>query len=412
MNSGSFSILLTKAYRLAYERGTSAFDRLFYFLHIRLFGLPDFSTSGKNVIVYINDTVLRSSRMVRWVKRFDKVHTILLCPKIAYNPKLLNNEWDTIIFYRNPYHVLRVVRQLKNVYLYHGFIPKNYLIDLVRRQVKVPFIVDSQDIYACYYGLNPSVNWIQEELPLEKNCLQQPDGLIAQSLEANYALRIYGGRKPRTLYFPLYCDNDLFQENHKALDPDDIHIVYAGGVSGANRDRKQFGITQFHELIGVLEKQKIHFHIYPNPNNLKGDFNDYYKLSASHAYFHFHPSVSQDELPAALNKYHFGILPFFKSQSGLTDIKFKYATALKLFNFIEAGIPVLVSEDLYFQSWFIRRADAGIVIREADVNTLREVIERIDYPALVKQLSRKRESISLKTHTPRLLEFYRQVAGR
>jgi hypothetical protein len=128
-------------------------------------------------------------------------------------------------------------------------------------------------------------------------------------------------------------------------------------------------------------------------------------------YFHFHHSVSQDQLATELNKYHFGLLPFFKINSGQSADKFKYATTLKLFNYIEAGIPILVSEDLVYQNWIIKRSNAGLTIREGDISRLKEIISGIDYSALVAGLISKREEISLKTHIHRLFTFYRQVAG-
>ena len=92
--------------------------------------------------------------------------------------------------------------------------------------------------------------------------------------------------------------------------------------------------------------------------------------------------------------------------------KYKYATSLKLFNYIEAGLPVLVSKDLTYQSWIISRYGAGIVVGKSDMTRMKHVITAQDYSALVAGLLRRREEISLRVHIPRLLTFYRQVAGR
>jgi hypothetical protein len=383
-----------------------------FFLNIPESQLRGKARSGGKVIVYINDQmILRSSRMAKWVKRNGDFHTILLCPKLHFIEKFSNSEWDQVIFYRNKFHLLRIIRQLENVYLYHGFAPKSFYPDLVRQNVKVPFIIDMQDVYACYYGLNPTVRWIKAELPHEKNCLQLSDGLIGQSLEPNVALRKYGKIKPPSLFFPLYCDNDYFEDNTKKLDPDDIHFVYAGGVAGSQRDKAQFGLVQFHNLIQVLSDQKIHFHIYPSPSNLRADYIEYEQIAERNHYFHFHQSVAQEQLASELSRYHFGVLPFFLKNAGQSADKFKYATTLKLFNYIEAGIPILVSEDLVYQNWIIKRHHAGITIQEKDLSHLRELLAAIDYPDMVKGLITKRTEISLLTHIPRLLKFYRQIAG-
>ena len=142
----------------------------------------------------------------------------------------------------------------------------------------------------CYYSLNLDIRWIRAELPCEKNCLHRSSGVVGESLEPNVALRKYGKIKPPTLFFPLYCDNDYFQPNGKLMDINDLHVVYAGGVAGSHRDKAQYGMIQFHDLIRELSGQKIHFHIYPSPSNFSADFTEYRQIDAHNDYFHFHPA--------------------------------------------------------------------------------------------------------------------------
>ena len=266
-------MFITKIYRLIYDILSSAVDWILLLVNLPVRSLSELSDSGKMVIVFVGDRIiLRSSRMAKWVKRDGNFFTIFLSHKLYYVEKFSNKEWDKVFLYRNKFHLLRIIRQLKEVYLFHGFAPSSYYPDLVRQHVKAPFIIDMQDVYACYYGLNPVIRWIKAELPHEKNCLQLSDGLIGHSLEPNVGLRKYGKIKPPSLFFPLYCDNDYFQNNIKSLDADDLHFVYAGGVAGSQRNKEQYGIIQFHDLIRVLSDQKIHFHIYPSPSNFKGDY--------------------------------------------------------------------------------------------------------------------------------------------
>ena len=364
-------------------------------------------------IVFVGDGMVpRISRMAKWIKRDGRFFTVLITNKIGYVEKFSNREWDGVFLFRNQYHLMRILKQIKGVYLYHGFAPKSFYPDFVRQFVKEPFLIDMQDVYACYYGLNPGTRWIKAELPHEKNCLQLSDGLIGHSLEPNVALRKYGKTKPPSLFFPLYCDNDCFRGNEKRPDAENIHFVYAGGVAGSHRDKNHYGSIQFHELIKILDNQHIHFHIYPSPSNFKADYEEYVQIAQISEYFHFHAPVSQEALTAELSKYHFGLLPFFSMHSKQSKDKYKYATSLKLFNYIEAGIPVLVSEDLIYQSWIVRRYHAGISIGKEDLTRIGEVVLRQDYSKLVADLIQQREKIALKVHIPRLLNFYQEVAER
>jgi hypothetical protein len=107
-----------------------------------------------------------------------------------------------------------------------------------------------------------------------------------------------------------------------------------------------------------------------------------------------------------LSKYHFGLIPFFQTTSEQSGDKYRYSTALKLFNFIEAGIPVVCSEDITFQAWMVTRHNAGFSIAFDDLLSLREKIELLDYPKLVEDLLISREKLSLKRRIHRLYDFY------
>ena len=414
MNISAAKIFITKVYRVAYPKISSIIDFLLMTMNFPYRPLRKAVGGGKPKIVFTGDGIMpRISRMAKWIKRDGHYSTVLISSKLSFVEKFSNDAWDGVFLFRNQYHLKRILKQIGGVYLYHGFAPKSFYPDQVRQFVKEPFLIDMQDVFTCYYGLNPGIRWLVKELPIEKDCLLHSSGIVAHSLEPNVAIRKFAGeKKPPAIFFPLYCDNDQFLENKKQLDPDDIHLVYAGGVAGSHRDKSHYGSIQFHELIRNLNEQRIHFHIYPSPSNIRADYEEYVQIAETTPYFHFHAAVPQESIAGELNKYHFGVLPFFSAHSEQSKEKYKYATSLKLFNYIEAGLPVLVSKDLTYQSWIISRYGAGIVVGKSDMTRMKQVITAQDYSALVAGLLRRREEISLRVHIPRLLTFYRQVAGR
>jgi hypothetical protein len=364
----------------------------------------------KRTIVFVCESMLpRVSRIVKWVRRSDKFRTILIVHKRQFLSEFSTHEWDEVYLFRNEFHLKRIVKKLKSADLIHAFAPKSRYPDIVRRFVRIPFLIDYQDVLLNYYGDQPHLKWIQNEIPHERNCLLLSDGITAHSLEVKIVLRKLKATARQILFFPVYCDNDYFQNAPKTFSNDAIHLVYAGGVAGSFRNKAHFGSIQFHDLIKTLSAQRIHFHIYPSPANFKGDLDEYKAISEENPWFHFHEPVNQEDLHRELSKYHFGIIPFFKKDAGLSLEKTKYATALKLFNYIEAGLPVIVSRDVYYQSWITERYKAGIVIQSDDIPMLRHRIEQTDYSSLVRQLVEQREKISLQRHIPRLIAFYERV---
>jgi hypothetical protein len=324
-----------------------------------------------------------------------------------------------VLLYRNAWHLKRLLHALPKPLLVHGFAPKSKYPDLARMQLQaqgVPYIHDLQDNLVVYYGTDVKPRWLREELPHERACMAGSDGLIAHSLEPNEGFRRYGiARKdrPPTLFFPLYCDDDVFVDNVPKISDGEIHLVYAGGVAGSHRDPKHYGNIQFFGLVETLTKQGLHFHIYPSPTNIRADVGEYETLSRANPRFHFHAPVPQERLAGELARYHYGIhLGYVNDMKHKqSSAKYRLCTTLKLFNFIEGGIPVLSSNNLDFQSWMVTRHGAGLTLSREELERLRAKLRSIDYAILATSTRRGRAVLSLKRNIPRLLNFYTDVVA-
>jgi hypothetical protein len=415
MNTAAFRIILWKIKWLGYEVITSLFDASFWYLHLPVSGLPPKAKRDQKRIVFIGELLPpRTPRMAKWIIRTGNYTAILVCSKRGFVEKFSDTCFENTFLFRNKWHLRRILRGIPDIYVLHSFAPKSFYPDIARQAQKVPFIHDMQDVYATYYGLNPSIPWLQRELPHEKACLELADGVIGQSLEPNIAYRKYKTKKkPPNLFFPLYCDDDFFCSSPKTLVSDDIHLVYAGGVAGSHRNPKQYGNIQFHQLIRTLSEQKLHFHIYPSPSNVKADYEEYEILAKENAFFHFHQPVAQQDLARELSQYHFGIHTGFVNdeEHQQSADKYKYCTTLKLFNFIEAGIPVIISKNLIFQCWIVERFKCGFGIERHELENLRPFILRHNYGEATSSLFEHREDLGLKKHTRRLIRFYKKIAG-
>jgi len=413
MSIALFKTYLTKIRLLVYSIISSLFDIIPMLLNypIRNISIP---VNDEKIILFVGGTATpRISRVAKWLVKNPDYKAIFLCHRKGYIEEFSNTYWNKVILYRNKYHLIRIIKQLKNIYLIHGFAIKSYYPDIARMCHKAKFIMDFQDVFACYYKLPPKLRWLKNELPHEKNCLEKSDGIIAQSLEPWIAYKKYNIIKhPDNIFFPMYCDDDCVIDKVSKLNHDQISLVYAGGISGSHRSKETHGSIQFHKFIEILSNQKIHFHIYPSPAVHFTDIDEYKNISLNNAYFHMHSPVSVENLSSELSKYNFGFIPFFQKNTGQSKEKHKYATSLKLFNFIEAGIPVFVSEDIIYQSWMLKRHNAGIVIKEEDINNLREMITLLNYEEMVIALKKSRENLLLSKQIIRLTNFYSKIAQK
>ncbi len=420
VKAAAISVLLTKVRRLIYGIATSAADSILWYLSVPPSGCKISTGKEKGKIIMYAGEFLppRIARLAKWCKKSGRFTTILLCHRHGYVQKFSNREIDHTFLFRNKWHLKRLIKALPAPYIMHNFAPKSKYPFIALETLKkinpaMPVLTDYQDVLVLYYGLETKLRWLNKELPYEKQCFQRSDGIVAQSLEPFEGMRKWNiTDKKKRIFFPLYADNDSFCNNTKVLSADDIHLVYAGGVAGSHRDKSHYGATQFHWLIDTLTAQKIHFHIYPSPSGLRADYMEYEQLAAGNNYFHFHPPVEQDNLAKELSAYHYGLLPFFTGASNQSGLKYRYATTLKLFNYLEAGIPIIAGADVLYQSWLVERYKLGMVFKSKDdFNALRKQTGAIPYAGQVKNVLESREHLSLKKHIPRLLEFYKSFGG-
>jgi len=415
MSVASLKIFLNKLKWFIYEKVTAAGDLVLFYLAVPIAGSA--SIKEKKTIIYVGEFLPpRIPRLAKWFKRYDTFTMVLVCHKRGFVEKFSNPDIDHVFLFRNEWHLKRIIKSIKNPYILHGFAPKSkfpFIAQAVSKKQfpSTPFIVDYQDVYVLYYGKNPEMRWLQDELPYEQGCFRDADGVLANSLEPCEGMKIWGVKKPGgRIFFPLYCDNDYFCHSEKKVTDDGIHLVYVGGIYGSHRNKSHYGLAQLHWLIDYLEPQKVHLHIYPSPSSVGADFEEYEAISKRNPYLHLHASVPQSDLAAELSKYHYGVIPFFLENSNQSNIKLTYSTTLKLFNYTEAGIPILVAKDVMYQSWLVNRYSLGIAVStKDDFKDVKKLTGHMPYNDQARKVLENRELLSLKEHIPRLIEFYKKM---
>lgn len=353
----------------------------------------------------------RIGRVAKWVDRKSDFECILVAEKQRFTPQLSNDVFKQTLLYRNKWQLKTIVKKYaseKNIFHLFGP-PYNCSFEIIQyfksQNIKAKLLYDYQDLQITNFGLNPPFAYMKEDIVKEEYVLKNVDIIVSHSLEVQTAKKYYGEIKPKKLFFPLYVDNDVFKEK-KTKQTKEIHLVYAGGVYSKFQNKAFFGGQQFHWLIEKLEQQKIHFHIYPTPTNRKSHLVDYIEYDKKLKYFHLHDTVSQANLTNELSQYDYGIIPFFNHTNDKLDAKRHHSTTLKLFNFIEAGIPVIMGKDTWFQNFMARKYKANISLEYEEFDKLRDIVKTHDYEKSIQDIKSCREQLSLEKKIEGLLTIY------
>lgn len=408
--------LLRKINFFAKEKSTELLDSLLDTLSIKDDSI--FFKEDKNKIRIVFAGLLPNHRVIKhmkWLNRNGNFEIILLCHKSASFSDLDKNYFGHQIRFRNLKHLKRIINGAKNINLYYAFTSKPSYARPVIEQTVVPTAFDPYDCLIVYYGRNPKQEWMKKEIPDEEFCFANASAAVARNPETRLSYEMFDLKKPQNIFFTDYCDNDYFVNKNLSIENENskISLVYAGGIYGKSMQKSSHGIENFSYLIDELENQRLHFHIYPSPFTDKETYYDYVEDSRRMKFLHIHETVEQKNLSNELSQYHFGVLPHFKEENfGISDDKLKLGTSLKFFNFLEAGIPVLVSNEMSFMAWMVKRYEIGVVFSKNDIKNLRKIITSSDYAKLKKNVLINRDKLSIKVNLPRLEKFIYGIAAK
>ena len=352
----------------------------------------------------------RIGRIAKWTKRKSAYKIHLICSKNGFLDQLSNNTFETTLLFRNTWHLKRILKRYShpNVII-HSFGPPHLAaFEVMKMNTLAKRVFDYQDLMITNFGFEAPFAYMQKELEKEEFILNKAELIVNHSLELQVAKKNYESIPGKKLYFPNYTDNDFFIEKPLKRN-NEIHLVYAGSVYSKFRNSDYFGGSQLHWLIEKLNNQGIHFHIYPAPTNVGANLVDYEKMHEELEFFHLHQPLKQEELSMALSAYDFGVLPFFDRLTKVLPQKRRYSTTLKLLNYAEAGIPVIMSEDLEFQHHLGNRVGVAIRTSWDEFGELKNKIEDLDLEEIHQRIQMNRERYSIEKNIARLLAAYKEI---
>ncbi len=294
------------------------------------------------------------------------------------------------------------------LHVYGGL--SNFLARIVLENAPCPVVYDAYD----FAGVRKGVEALPEdERQAERFCLEHADAIITKFPEETLDYyRKLGYRLPRKVLHQLdYCDDASWSP----IDPDrpspaEWHLVQGGTIAPASASREEFGYQQYHDIAESLAVQGLHFHLYPSPIQARrwADFECYRQLAARQPRFHFHRPVPFHQFCRELTKYDVGAWIHPRRAPQLTE-HYWYGVGNKLTVYAEAGLPLLVNNEVLFGSRLVRENGIGVTFDFADIGRLKGLLDAADWPQLKRNLMRFREEHSIGRQCGRLTSFYEQV---
>ena len=327
-----------------------------------------------------------------------------------------------------------------NPLIYHVSAKMNYdIAELLVKFKPGKIVIDTYD--ALQGMLKDEIlirDGLQSHLEKEKFCWENADGLCCRHIESQFAKKKLGlkFRGKRILFLDYGWGNELHssirrEDAQKLADSRssaekkrEIHIVYPGNIPLSHESMFQLW------LAARFREEEIHYHIYPPPLLLsvvtaqygitfEAAFKSYIEHSFENPYFHFHRPIPAERVVSEISQYNFGISvssrDFKEIDASLnmdndyTEHKDHYAIASKIFDFFEAGLPVLIHSKGKFARFIASRYKGAVEATEDVIfnrERLLEIEEKIKANAVISS-----QKYAISAHIPRLIKFYNTVAA-
>lgn len=396
----------------------------------------------KTIVFVRGGPSLRIYNQALALKKSNKYRSILICKMMdKYSLSLFSKAFDKIIFYWPSelshlhnrldqimkgapamYRLNRIISQFADPVLeyltertklsplikkldadaFNCIIRPYRLSAMVMKNTKKPIVFDAYDFDGIMHGIENIANVTYRR---EKYCFESASGVIHRGPEFEISYYKSHGYKITcpTLSFLDYCNREFFV-NHavKKLSSEDNewHIVHIGSAVG----------TKFVSLLREAVKQKVHFHIYPTAAGMTPyAFKNILKLNKTEKYVHLEERVPFNRINEEIAKYDFGAHMHFLPMSPVSPMGLKVVHCHRVFNYLEAGLPVIVSDIFVGVKKTIVENSIGFSLKEDEFGSLRSMIEKHNYERLREDVLKAREELSIENHVERLVKFYNSV---
>jgi hypothetical protein len=299
-----------------------------------------------------------------------------------------------------------------------GHMYQNHFSLLVKEVSPSPVVCEFYDVLSAAYSESLLAEkkggaFARTQFACEKLLCERVDGIIHKDHEIviDILRKKYSIKQP-VLQFQSYVCEEFIPHagTDRSPDPNAIRIVYVGGVHTKAHALDGYYLTgSLLEIAKILTDQGFYFDIYNIYDRGDGQFEEYVQLARENDRFGYFPPVSNDRLAAIISSYDLGWIAFDFSRTILKQ-EFYYASmGSKFYNYIEAGLPIVVSKEHTYMADMVIKYSIGIPVDIDGIRRLKKVLKNYDLSLLNRNVIRAIQTLSMECHIDGLINFYRQV---
>ncbi|WP_026503802.1 hypothetical protein [Butyrivibrio sp. NC3005] len=347
------------------------------------------STDTMNILYVQNEACIRTHKIAKGMS--DCGYNVYLA--YTYNTPIERfKEYASVYKRIIPIHSSNDLISLTNSCnfdLIHSSNEPDYLSAALNKS-SVAVVHDCHDLSSLYKSMTP------EELVMEYIANKYLDGVIYSSNEVReIALKMFKNAYERTFVLENLISKELKPScRFEKLSSKDgkLHAVYEGGVV-KNKDSHRF----FEEIWQKIAKCNVNIHFYTNC-----DFEYCKYLESLSPYIHYEGNMTSKDLANEMSRYDVGL-----SILNVTFENKKYLESSfpnKIQEYINAGLPVAVGNNIQSQIDFVKRYRVGDLIDfNDDIHSQLSRISKI----CIDDDNLEKNGLVLEVKVKKLADFYK-----
>ncbi len=227
-------------------------------------------------------------------------------------------------------------------------------------------------------------------------CFEKCDKVITKGFdgELEYLKSIYKiHEKPHFVFNFLIEREDVINKEASLQKKDNkIHLVSVGGIKNP-----VVGDNNYIVIKELLKEKGILFHVYSHSSDLLKTLEHNMNLLI-HNYVTDHNKLIKE-----LSDYDFGVSLSCSCKQDL--IQAKMASGVRIYDYLTAGLPVIIDSEHTSMANMIAENNFGIVISSKDIKNIINYIYKCDYSSMISSIKKNREKYFVETHINKLITF-------
>jgi len=300
----------------------------------------------------------------------------------------------------------------------------NYVLarQVIEHRGDAAIVCDFYDITSVYAGREAlcslwSAVQVDLDIALERYILHNADAIVHRFPPhvVDEVRDRHGAMPPETAMYAYPCPEfTAYAETRPSQSDGIVRLVYAGTTIPVNADHppRLFPEAGMPRAFRRLLEQGFAIDILGNPHSPVSDENPSYTpfltLGRNYPCMRVLDGVPPDQLSETLAPYDFGILVMVFDDSVLRigHGQRTGVVANKIFSYLEAGLPVIVSAEYEEMARIVREHGLGLAVASDELPALGSILEEFDYATAAANVRRYNETHGMAQEIGRLIALY------